>query len=184
MIATPQQCENCRDLVSHIFSKNFYFFFSARVNFSFFHTVLCYDIHIHTVEITERFTNKWKPWIHRCVTMHEVVKTESYVLLTFFFGQRFRESNIFTKEITKYQIRAVDLAKYFFGKSKLFILPHCDNNVVSFLHCALLHIYILLNSFANFTNNLGMWVIFIFQLWIMVRVHMTRLLNHILHVAI
>ena len=40
------------------------------------------------------------------------------------FWQKFRESNVFTIEITKY---IVDLTKYFFGETKFFIFPHCGN---------------------------------------------------------
>ena len=36
------------------------------------------------------------------------------------FWQKFRESNVFTKEITR-----VNLTKYFFGENIFFVFPHC-----------------------------------------------------------
>jgi len=39
------------------------------------------------------------------------------------FSQKFRESNDFTKEITKY---LVNLPKNFFSEREFLVFPHCD----------------------------------------------------------
>jgi len=47
-----------------------------------------------------------------------VWKLRKFILIHFW--EKFRESNGFTKEITR-----VDLTKYFIGESKFFFFPHC-----------------------------------------------------------
>ena len=53
-------------------------------------------------------------------TFSIVWKLRKFTLTLALFWQNFRETNVFTKEITKY---LVALTKYFFSESKLLILP-------------------------------------------------------------
>ena len=54
--------------------------------------------------------------------MYRVLDSIVWKLMRFsltFFWQKFRENNVFTKEITR-----VNLTKYFFGETKFYTLPH------------------------------------------------------------
>ena len=63
----------------------------------------------------------WTLWIRDPCLKFTVWKLRKFSHTLFW--QKYRENNDFTKEVTKY---LVDLTKYFFGKSKFRVFPHCE----------------------------------------------------------